>query len=345
MSFIATTEGDAGDLVYMLAIMQAIPGAPHTILIEDKSEYTAQKSHVISERLLSLCHSLVMAQGYIKEFRMIEAGDVPNWRSGGFRKLGHDTTKTLLSNHLRHLNLVGSLALEVDVTRPWIRVNSSPETHGMVVINRTARYQNQFFPWKQIVDFYASRIIFVGLAHEHKAFCDQYGFVSFRETKTLLDVAELVAGSQLFIGNQSCAYALAEGMKHDTIQETSLTIPDCIFPRANAQYISDGSCVLPDLMGNGVLAISRDESLRFGAEGINTAITPRGGWHFDGKCLSMSFRDAARRMVLNKHATDPGDAEQKLIAYNVRRLPDHFRNRCAESRLAKFMQAMQNARH
>jgi len=340
---IITTEGDCGDCLYLLSILQALPDGPQTLLIEDKSNYTAQRSREISEQLLALIKSLVVSQPYISECRMIEAGDMPHWRSGGFRKLGHDTTRTLLSNHLRHLNLTTHMALDVDTTKPWITAEPSPETTGMVVINRTSRYQNRFFPWKQIVDFYGSRIIFVGLAHEHKAFCNQFGFVSFRETKTLLDVARLVAGSQLFIGNQSCAYALAEGMKKDTIQETSLEIPDCIFPRQNAQYVSDGACVLPSLTGVGVMAISKDESLQFGAEAVNTAITPKGGWHYAEKSLSMSFKDATKRMVINGHASSREDAEQKLVAYNAKRLPDHFRNRCAESRLAKFLQASKNA--
>ena len=60
--------------------------------------------------------------------------------------------------------------------------------------------------------------------------------VIYTPTKNFLEVAQLIAGSKLFIGNQSAPYAVAEGLKHNSILEVTLPSPDCIYERDNGRY-------------------------------------------------------------------------------------------------------------
>lgn len=98
---------------------------------------------------------------------------------------------------------------------------------------------------------YRENIVFIGLESEWKDFIKLYQpkalQVWFFKPENLLEAAEIIAGSELFIGNQSCCYAIAEGLKHNTVQETDIRCPDCIFTRANAQYVPGDTYSLPDL--------------------------------------------------------------------------------------------------
>lgn len=305
-----TSEGDHGDLVYLFGIVKAIPNGPHSIFIEEKSENTAVRSRQIAENLVEICGPLALSQPYIKEFRMLQAGDKMDWRSGGFRRERmHDIQRTLLSAHLRHYNKTFRQNMEVDTTQPWLEVEPSKETKGMVVVNRTTRYRNRFFPWKSVVEHYGNRIVFVGLPHEHQYFSDEFGYVSFREAFNLLEVAQLIKGSELFIGNQSCANACAEGMKHPSIQETSLSHPDCIFRRTNAQYVIDGECVLPDVSGSGECHTPRAEFKPNYL--VQTSNQPRSGWVLDG--LAAPTHKQLLKRVMAERGLEKDEAHRLII--------------------------------
>ncbi len=319
-----TSAGDLGDICYLCGIINAIPNGPHSLLIERSCEATKQKNLEIATALLNFCGPLVSLQGYIQQCRMMEEGERPDWRSGGFRdERMHSRTSTLLSAHLTHLNFITGMNLKVDVSKPWLKVEPSEESLGKVIVNRTERYNNHTFPWKKIVEHYGERIIFVGHQHEHGIFCSKFGKVAHRKTTDLLEVARLIAGSSLFIGNQSCAFAVAEGLKHHAIQETDPTIPDCIFIRDNVQHVHDGECFLPDVDGSGELSIKPDA---VDPEAVSTQRCPTGGWMFRGKAMGTGFNGAMLRMIKlpEFNNVERGLVEKALMRENALRVPEFF---------------------
>jgi hypothetical protein len=128
-----------------------------------------------------------------------------------------------------------------DLDKPWLSVQyPNPYTKGKIVISRGARWHGEYFPWKQIVEEFKDDLVFVGLPEEHHAFCSLFGNVEYLPTIDLYAVAEAIAGSDLFIGNQSSPNAICEGLKHDCIQECCLYAFDCVFVRNNKQHITHG---------------------------------------------------------------------------------------------------------
>jgi len=109
-----------------------------------------------------------------------------------------------------------------------------------IVINRTERYNNVNFPWQEIVDTYFNKIIFVGLPNEYNRFKNSYGKVKYIESKTLLDLFQIISGCKIFIGNQSFPYSLAEGLKKNCVQETDTWVGNCQYFRHNSYIIKDG---------------------------------------------------------------------------------------------------------
>lgn len=321
-----TSCGDAGDCVYTLCVMKHIPNGPHELLIEEKDELTATGKNGMAEKLEAFIRDLVIEQPYISGCRMMRPDDRPYWRSGGFRKAGlHRRTETLMSAHLNHLNQVTGAGVKVDASQPWVALDQPMSPHGYVVVNRTNRYTNNKFPWQAIVNHYQGQIAFVGLPHEYQAFCSQFGHVEYIVTENMRELALAISGSSLFIGNQSCANALAEAMKHPTIQETSLQIPDCIFKRDNVQHVWDGGCTLPAIGGAPELKIN-PTGLHVGL--VSTMRTPpNGGWRYPGVPDCETFFQCYELVsqLPSMRGKPQVEIENAIKQVALDRVPDYFR--------------------
>ena len=121
----------------------------------------------------------------------------------------------------------------------WLTVNT-PTALAAVVFSRSARYRNPVFPWRVIHRRYGQQAAFLGTPEEHQAFEREVGKVAFAQTATLSEAAQIIAGCQLFCGNQSCLRAIAEGLKVPVCVEVftkpPATQPDTHFARGDAWY-------------------------------------------------------------------------------------------------------------
>jgi len=331
-------EGDYGDAVFVLAILNRLNNGPHTLLLR-KSTVTKIRTDDSLEQFVRVFKPLADKQPYVAECRALCDEDEVDWDSGGFRGAGtHSASLTLVNAHVRHMKMVlGNDVVTNSVgDDKWLSIKASKKSDGRVVINRTFRYRNQAnFPWKKIVEFYGDRLLFVGHEQEHADFCNNFGVVDYQPTKNLLEVGGLIAGSLLFIGNQSCANAIAEGLKHPMIQETCLTVADCIFKRSNAQHVAKGVCTLPGF--DGVADFNIDlPSIPF--DTLDTATVPPGEWQLkmpDGSVrLSRSFGGivAIGRSI--------GMTRDEVVAENVNRNYEYFFNRMVGDQYGLVEQAL-----
>lgn len=129
---------------------------------------------------------------------------------------------------------------------PWLAV-PAPKIIKPIVVNRTLRWiGSEPNPiWTDLkVQGLESQIVFVGLPDEYTAFTQATGLVvEYYPTQTMLELAEIIAGAQTFIGNQSQAYALAVGLGvADIVLEARMDMPlernECYFPRfPNIRYV------------------------------------------------------------------------------------------------------------
>ena len=183
---------------------------------------------------LPLISPLLEAQDYIKAV-LPWNGEEIDYDASMFRDGGHPFGQTLA--HLQ----AQWLGLSPDLQTPWLDVSAAGNYRGKIIINRSPRYHNMLFPWGALVESFGKHVLFVGHQHEHHMFCSDFGAVEYLPTETLLQAARVIAASELFIGNQSSCYAIAEALKHNSIQETDLVTPDCIYPRENAIHCHDGA--------------------------------------------------------------------------------------------------------
>lgn len=231
-----THSGDLGDLVYAMPTMQCGGGG---LLYLSKSELTRQQP---TEQTLKLVAPLFERQPYIAGVAL-HRGEIPDYNLDVFRTY-LDTPGISISEMT--LKAFG-FPCEV-LHAPWLFVEPKPVVE--VVINLTERYVNRYFPWRQVVQKYRNKCAFVGLWQEHQNFCQKHGKVSFIETNDLLELARVIAGAKLFVGNHSCPLAIAEGLKVALIQvvpELNRHSHYCMFHRENAGYYMGGGIKLPEI--------------------------------------------------------------------------------------------------
>lgn len=336
MGLTVGTEGDLGDCIFLLGIMSELPGGPHTLLLQP-SRVTKGGGIIRSAHLVT---DLALQQPYIADCRPQKPGEHCDWNSGNFRGGGyHVPTDTLMNAHLRHLIKNHNIGHGITGKNKWLHAEPSGESAGRVVINWTERYPNEFFPWQEIVNHYGDTAFFVGLEREHQLFSARYGIIEYRPTKNLLELAELIAGCELFIGNQSVANAIAEGLKKPLIQATSLTIPDCVFMRQGAQHVDTGKVTLPAI---GRIPEKILHSPLVDRTPVAVHTTPTDGWQYKGM-RSDTWIDLLNQCRWNGILLSGKELEEDIKKENVRRVPEFFIHTLIKNRFSLTETARQNA--
>lgn len=232
---IFTHSGDIGDIVYSLPTIRAKGGGK--LILFDSPGKTA---HGMTKEKVERLRPLLEFQDYIYS---LEWSDIPIESSlNGFRdhvRAHGNLTDAHLATH--------GLSWEERST-PWIKCDSKKEVYE-VIIHRSFRYLNNNFPWDRVIDTYQDRIGFVGFEDEYKSFTNSFGKVSFVKADNFMELARIIKGSKLYIGNQSSPLSVALGMFHNTIIEVcpNHNHPHCIFNRMNCIIGWDRKIIFPSL--------------------------------------------------------------------------------------------------
>lgn len=242
----AIHSGDVGDLIYALPVVREIANRSADRQADLILGMKQPVRKAFDAKWSANVIPLLEIQPYLNSVWRQKPGDKWTHDLDPFRGL-------IFNKHVKGKNIT---AYVCDVARvdyvcgqsKWIKVDQPVYIPDKpVVINRTARYNNPLFPWVKIIQKYGPFAVFIGTDKEHSRFCDSFGDIPYCPTENLLDVARLIAGSLLFIGNQSVSYAIAEGLKQNVIQESYPQIPDCMFPRTNAWHGFRGDVPMPNL--------------------------------------------------------------------------------------------------
>lgn len=131
--------------------------------------------------------------------------------------------------------------------RSWLTV-SDPLQIATVVFHRSERSRNAAFPWGKIYSEYGAQAVFVGWPYEHAMFCREVGKVPYLPTADFYELARVIAGCKLYVGNQSAPLAVAEGLKVRLIAEHPPgDAARCRFQRPGAGFDVTEETVLPEL--------------------------------------------------------------------------------------------------
>lgn len=211
-------SGDLGDVIYSLPTIRAAGGGTlYLYHIEGKTW------HGMSARRADVLRPLLLQQPYIDAVEFCPHGHADH-NLNGFRdhcRPGRNLADAHLATHgwgpeHRHA--------------AWLTVDRAVADHP-VVFARSQRLHNDAFPWRRVWEAYRGRAAFVGMADEHAAFCRDVGEVPHVETTDFLELGRILAGCELFVGNQSAPAAVAEGLKATVILEVCGWADNCRFAR------------------------------------------------------------------------------------------------------------------
>ena len=190
-----STYGDLGDIIYLCPTMRLVAvesATPVTLYCKD-----GLRDHDPLTARIPLFKGLLEAQDYIEAVLPWNEQATIDYDTCLWREIGYPYGVTLATLQAAWLRL------NPDLRTPWLDVSAASNYAGKIIINRSPRYHNDFFPWAKLVKAFGSRMLFIGLESEHEVFCHECGQVAYLPTTNLLRAARVIAGSELFIGNQS----------------------------------------------------------------------------------------------------------------------------------------------
>jgi hypothetical protein len=227
----AVISGDIGDIIYSMCCIKALGVELVYLNVNPKFKLRGIGQTKFNEKGAEALKPLMESQPYIKEVRLYD-GEKANYNLDLFRYRGDLTYKNLCESILITFGMSPK-----EMEKPWLLVEPKV-SEKPVLINKTERYLNHAVNWEDFIETYGLFMGFVGIEKEYEKFIQDYKCdIPFIPTNSLLELAQLISGSSLFIGNQSSPYAIAEGLKKDTIQVVCDECPNCIFPRDNAHYL------------------------------------------------------------------------------------------------------------
>jgi hypothetical protein len=249
-------SGTLGDLIYSLPIVKKMGGGEFKVAInniedcvrkyswgrEDWAQVDPDHRGRFKESDYLKLKPLLERQSYIQSTSMWNKGDadvdvdLDHFRSTLFR--------TFEGNYVQGYHIAFNLPFTMsDYDATWLEADPNPV--APIVVYRSGRYNDPdgIAKWKEIVkDADLERNgTFVGLENERQDFIRDIGVdVPLCPINGFLELANVIAGAEMVICNQSFTYSLAMGLGKPTVLETMKMKPlqnnECFFPRTNVTY-------------------------------------------------------------------------------------------------------------
>lgn len=242
-------SGTYGDLIYSLALVRHLGGGEFYLHLGQidwvaRHYYGSTPPPVhqgrMTEQDFEQLAPLMQAQSYISKFAVLDpqtteiTDNLDRFRAAF---VGHPGN--YVDIYASVWGITDSETQRQLRTQPWLTVPGPRSIPNKpYVLNRTARWQSSNCPraYDELREQgLESQTVFVGTEQEHELFQQQTGWrLDYQPTRDLLDLAEVIAGADEFIGNQSLALSLAIGLGVPYACELRADLPiernECYFP-------------------------------------------------------------------------------------------------------------------
>jgi hypothetical protein len=186
----------------------------------------------MNQGIFDMLHPLIASQEYIEDF-LVWKGDVVD--------LDVDKTRDSRAIPMPYGDIYQWYVfifpqLRADHSKKFLQVpKASSYIQNKIIINRTQRYNNPYISYF-FLKKYQEHIVFVGTEKEHIAFIEQYGLdIEHYKVKDFLELATAINSCAFFIGNQSMAFHIAEGLKVPRLLEVCAQFPNTL-PHGSQGY-------------------------------------------------------------------------------------------------------------
>jgi hypothetical protein len=229
-------SGNCGDLIYSLPAMLALADQTHDSRIHlylrtnQKAPYLGTAKHplgnvTLNEEMARMIKPLLLSQNKITTCELYADQDI-DFDLDKIREYPFHYDR---GNIARWYFLI--FPVSYDLSSPWLFVEPSSITGNSIVIARSSRYRMPYIDYSFLRKY--PNVCFVGLAEEYLEMKQQIPSLRFLETCNFYELATLISGSRLFIGNQSFPFSIAEALKVNRLLEVCYKIPNVIVSGRN----------------------------------------------------------------------------------------------------------------
>jgi len=234
-------SGDLGDIIWSLPTVRAAGGG--ILYLDPKGGedeplvnwagglFTHTK---MNKSTIDSAISFLEYQEYIDEVKYWEGEEV-DYNLDEFRM--HIRYNNLADSHLAAFGF----PLE-ERDEAWLKVPSSliNDLDRDVVFARSCRYHGNYSFWETIDRDLVAKAFFMGFEEEYEFFKYTYPHmkdVPRQAVEDILQMARVIEGCDLFVGNQGLPHCIAEGLKKPMVNEVYRPYPGAVFQREEAKYI------------------------------------------------------------------------------------------------------------
>lgn len=218
-------SGNAGDVIYSLPAAKALAGHGelHFYLNPGQKGHYGKKPHplgglMLNEKICQMLYPLLSTQSYIKSCS-VYTGQQIDYDMDLIRSYPFPNSKGNISRWYFYL-----FATTADLSKPWLHANPDTAWNDHIVIARSQRYNAPGISYSFLNRY--KKKVFVGVEQEWKEMKKMLPGIDYLPVNDFLQLASVIAGSKLFIGNQSFPFSLAEGMKVNRLLEVYHLCPN-----------------------------------------------------------------------------------------------------------------------
>ncbi|MCK9402850.1 MAG: hypothetical protein M0Q26_05575 [Chitinophagaceae bacterium] len=246
-------SGHAGDIIYSIPTMYALAAGRkinlYLSLYQPNRDFTKQMKHpngnvMLTEKSVALFAPLLLAQ---PAFLRCEAltNQTIHYDLAAFREFPFDYR---MGSITRWYFL--TYGISCDLGKPWLQVIPNERYTNAIVIARSSRYHTPKIDYGFLKKY--PTLFFVGMPDEFDDMKKQIPNLVYQPVTNFLELASVIAGSKLFIGNQSFPFSLAEALKVRRVLEVFPQCPNVLVEGANAYdfcYQPQFEKIVTDLLG------------------------------------------------------------------------------------------------
>jgi hypothetical protein len=223
-------SGNAGDIIYALASVKHICEKQNTkaIIYLHLNQSSSFNHHVtgdvmLNQKMYDMIKLLLEYQDYIEKVEPY-AGQIIDYNLDAFR----NNKVNLSAGNIATWYSFPYPELNPDLSQAWL---TAPKVNQILpVANRTERYVNPLIMYDLI-----GKCDFIGVDREYKIISQYTSNFNHLKVMDFLEMAAVINSSPLFLGNQSLAFAIAEGLKVKRILESFYNAPNVI-PQGGEWY-------------------------------------------------------------------------------------------------------------
>lgn len=227
-------NGHAGDIIYSIPAMYALAQGRkirlYLDLYQPALDFTPSMKHpngkvMLTDKSVALFAPLMLSQ---PDFISCEAlkGQTIHYDLTAYRRLPFDYR---MGSIARWYFL--AFGISADLGKPWLAVTPNRSFSESVVIARSSRYHSPGISYAFLSAY--PNLVMVGMPEEYAAMKKQLPSLQYHPVHDFQELAAVIAGSRLFIGNQSMPFALAEAMKVKRVLEVYHQVPNVVVEGSN----------------------------------------------------------------------------------------------------------------